>query len=527
MNQDGMGDKKSSIGVLKNGLPGVLEKVFDYSSSKSALYSTVTSVNRRGNTNNNSRRVGKSMKVEDGIPQCHSQYASELNSKYSTDAKYNALSLTGIPSDMPPLENMKALRKKKSESSHLSERSLDISSVIYNNPSTCLTYNPYDTSAYPMDYTGTLGCSYGKGYSNYPLASQTSYHPLHDYIMTSSSPNTIPTAYHTSSSYYNTKLPPPYIGSGASSYFPPFATGSSGGYRFCDYPYSVPNGGLPSPEMSPSFDGASTYHQETIRSSMTTVSTADMSYSDPTSSYQCCIEQLPYENTDSHYNSSQIQKQEKESLNNLQHMDASSYVIDSPSRCNVYSVLPHNIRDSSYYSASHSANLCEMMNKTGTVNQPTPATPDSLQHSPSNYPVDWKSKMADIAYSSCDGQSHLHAAASNTGQVTGYESAPTNVQHFFGAGASKAAIHDQPTCYVRDSRESTKSNEMFSNVSATFANVPTTQANDFDTFPTSQERHTRFPLKMKKDFPRNDVDEIFYSSSSTVPNASEHLETTP
>lgn len=163
----------------------MIGKGTDHIDAMSAYFPTTGT--KRSASNDMSRRAAKSLKVDEDLAYGDGYY----NNPYprTTTPRYN-----GIATDHQSYDTLTGVRSKKSIQGLNSYQSgLDQ-----------FHYTPYPFAYSCNDYPGSAH-DYSKNYTGLSGSGTYGNH-LHDYIMTSSAPSTVPTAYQSSSNIYHSQI---------------------------------------------------------------------------------------------------------------------------------------------------------------------------------------------------------------------------------------------------------------------------------------------------------------------------------
>lgn len=422
---------------LKNGLRDA-GKPYDYSTHPmSSLISSMAANTRRSLLSSGSRRGTKNIKIENGVPYNQTDYIGKLTSKNSALLN-SSLQLRAQDIASSSLVSASPLRKRKPAltGENLSTSTLNgsLHALGYNS-----SYSPYSLNyAAAGDYSGVANTDPStKMYSSYSLASSGSYNPYHEYIMTSSSPSIIPSAYQTTSNCFNSRIASSYLGV-TTPYYSSLTAATPGGSLLnrgaAEYSYSGHSGGLPSPEMSPPFDTSSIYQQQdAYRSAMDSSGLEAQQQGDlhyPTNATLTENLNSPrYDELNYPFLTTPLQDQQ---FFNPTAAQSSTYTTTS-SNINraLYNSGLHYARNSVYYSSQ--APGYDLVESSGAGSQATSETPDSLpQQSPTNYSTDWKHRaISDLPYSSRDAPPPLKSTALVNGMTneTSFTRLPSSLDY--------------------------------------------------------------------------------------------------
>nr|XP_039256898.1 transcription factor ste11-like isoform X1 [Styela clava] len=453
MTLERMGEKKSLGGIVQPGLGGLSTKSYEYTDTMPTFFpSTTLAGNKRSSTNNNNRHDSKMIKTENGVSySSDTLFSTKFGSKILGN-KYNGLgkdTLTGSTELSSHLDGLSSFRRRKS--TRFPNVGIGGANTYDTSPinSAGVGYSHYGLN-YQTDFSGTPDCSYGKGLSSLPLASSSTYHPFHDYIMTSSSPNTIPSAYQ-SSNYYNSKLSNSYLNNGSSAYYSTLTTPSAESYyaRTSDYAYGIQNGGLPSPTMSPPFDMTSYNQSEAYRnSSIETTSLSavgsGLQYRSGSGSFSDSTHSPHYDDLRNPFRNAPFQKRDDQTSSSTSHLNS----VVSPNAGSSFCIGNSNLllKNSNFYQTggkNNSTGYTGFMDSTIT-NVPTsvPPTPDSLpQHSPTGYQTDWKQRSSDGVFTLSDAPPPLNSTTDtfSATKESNYDRMQQNSLQFFSKGKGTEA----------------------------------------------------------------------------------------
>lgn len=222
----------------------MIAKRSDHIDPMSAYYPTTGS--KRSASSNMNRRAAKTLKVDDDNSYGDGYYSNPY--PRTATPRYN-----GLATDHTSFDSLAGVRQKKTiQGANSYSPGLD-----------ALHYSPYTFGYSSNDYPGS-NHEYGKNYTSLPVSAPYGSH-LHDYIMTSSASNTVPTAYHSSSNIYQTQLSDTFMSGSHSGLLttlsaPPndtFDNGLNG--KGSGYSHATQNGGTPFTDVTSPY-GSNGYH---------------------------------------------------------------------------------------------------------------------------------------------------------------------------------------------------------------------------------------------------------------------------